>query len=70
MNNEILGIIGTLFILVGFTSNKESIIRIFDMIGALLFILYGAMIGAISTVILNACLVLVNGYKLAASKKA
>lgn len=70
MNNEILGIIGTLFILVGFTSDKESIIRIFDMIGALLFILYGAMIGAISTVILNACLVLVNGYKLAASKKA
>lgn len=70
MNNEIIGIIGTLFILVGFTSDKESIIRIFDMIGALLFILYGAMIGAISTVILNACLVLVNGYKLAASKKA
>lgn len=70
MNNEIIGIIGTLFILVGFTSDKESIIRIFDMIGALLFILYGAMIGAISTVILNACLVLVNCYKLAASKKA
>lgn len=70
MNNELIGIIGTLFILVGFTSDRESIIRIFDMIGAVLFIIYGAMIGAISTVILNACLVLVNGYKLAASKRA
>ena len=69
MNNELIGIIGTLFILIGFTSNKKAIIRIFDMIGALLFIIYGATIGSISTIILNACLILVNGYKLAAEKE-
>lgn len=68
MKNELIGIIGTLFILIGFTSNKKSIIRIFDMIGAMLFIIYGAMIGAISTIVLNACLILVNGYKLASEK--
>lgn len=62
-NNEIIGIIGTLLILVGFCSDKERIIRIFDMAGSILFIIYGAAIGSISTILLNSVLVLVHIYK-------
>ena len=61
---EILGIAGTLFIIVAFAMNGERKIRIFDLIGALLFIAYGITICSFSTVLLNAVLVVVQVYKL------
>lgn len=39
---ERIGIAGTLFIILAFTMNGERKIRIFDLIGALLFIIYGS----------------------------
>lgn len=68
-SNEWLGLLGTLMILIGFCSNSEKIIRIFDAIGSALFVIYGVMIGSVSTIVLNACLILVHCYKLAAEKK-
>lgn len=68
-SNEWLGLLGTLMILIGFCSNSEKIIRIFDAIGSALFVIYGVMIGSVSTIVLNACLILVHGYKLAAAKQ-
>lgn len=68
-SNEWLGLLGTLMILIGFCSNSEKIIRIFDAIGSALFLIYGVMIGSVSTIVLNACLILVHCYKLAAEKK-
>lgn len=68
-SNEWLGLLGTLMILIGFCSNSEKIIRIFDAIGSALFVIYGAMIGSISTIVLNGCLILVHCYKLASAKR-
>ncbi len=61
---EWLGILGTLFIILAFTMNGETKIRVFDMIGAVLFIVYGFTIGSFSTILLNVVLVVVQAYKL------
>lgn len=61
---EWLGILGTLFIILAFTLNGETKIRVFDMIGAVLFIVYGFTIGSFSTILLNVVLVVVQAYKL------
>lgn len=61
---EWIGIAGTLFIILAFTMNGERKIRVFDLIGALLFIIYGVTIHSFSTVLLNVVLVVVQAYKL------
>ena len=63
MSNEILGILATLFILVAFLQSGELRIRIFDSIGATLFILYGLLIHSFSTVLLNSILIIIQGIK-------
>ena len=68
LSNEWLGMLGTLTILIGFCSSNAQTIRIFDAIGSALFVIYGAMIGSISTIVLNSCLILVHAYKFAADK--
>ena len=60
---EWLGIAGTLFIILAFTMNGERKIRVLDLIGALLFVVYGVTIHSFSTV-LNVVLVVVQAYKL------
>lgn len=69
LNNEIIGIAGTLVILIGFLSDREKVIRGFDMAGSILFIIYGAMIGSLSTILLNSVLVLVHTYKFYRGRK-
>lgn len=64
MKYEIIGIAGTLLILIGFCSNSEKRIRIFDMAGSILFVIYGVLIKAYSNIILNGILVLIHLYKL------
>lgn len=65
---EILGIIATLFIVIAFTMNSKKLIRIFDTIGAILFIIYGILIGSLSVWLLNGILVIINIYKLIKEK--
>lgn len=65
---EFLGIIGMIFILVGFMSKKERTIRLFDMIGAMFFVLYGALTNTYSTLMLNAVLIVVNYVRLFCNK--
>ena len=64
MSYEFIGIIGTVLILIGFCSNSEKTIRIFDMAGSVLFVLYGVLIGAYSNILLNGILVVVHTVKL------
>lgn len=64
MKYELIGLTGTVLILIGFLSNSEKRIRIFDMIGSACFVAYGALIGAYSNVILNGTLIFVHLYKL------
>lgn len=65
---EILGIIATLFIVIAFAMNSKKLIRIFDTIGAILFIIYGVLIGSLSVWLLNGILVIINIHKLIKEK--
>lgn len=64
---EVLGIVSTLLIVFSMSCKTSSfksaiIMRITNMIGSLLFVLYGIFLPAISTAILNGILVVVNIY--------
>ena len=69
MKYEAIGLCGTVFILIAFLLNGEKKIRIFDMIGSVLFVVYGALIGAYSNMILNSALIIVHLVKLHKMKK-
>ena len=69
MRYELIGLTGTVLILIGFLSNSEKRIRIFDMIGSACFVTYGILIGAYSNIILNGILIFVHLYKLNRMKK-
>lgn len=57
---EWLGILGTIFILVAFVQKGELRIRVLDLIGAILFVIYGITIASFSTIILNVALVIIQ----------
>ena len=61
---EILGIIATLFVLAAFMLNDVKQIRIVDLIGAILFVIYGILIHSISVSLLNGILIIIHLYKL------
>lgn len=60
MNYEIIGIIATLFVLLSFLMKKIELVRIINIIGATLFVIYGVLIGAFSTWLLNALLIIIH----------
>lgn len=66
---EILGIIGTLFIILAFAMNGEFKIRVFDLIGAILFVIYGITISLFSIILLNGILIIIQLYKLYGLRK-
>ncbi|MDY5929887.1 MAG: YgjV family protein [Candidatus Onthovivens sp.] len=57
---EIIGIIATLFVLISFLMKKAELIRIINIVGAVLFVIYGVLINSISTYILNSCLIIIH----------
>lgn len=61
---EILGIIATLFVLAAFMLNDVKQIRIVDLIGAILFVIYGILIHSLSVSLLNGILIIIHLYKL------
>lgn len=65
MNYEIIGVVGTIAILIGFLSNSEKTIRIFDMVGAAFFVIYGVLLHAWSNILLNMILIVIHIVKLA-----
>lgn len=61
---EFIGILATILVLISFTQSDVKVIRYINMVGCILFIIYGVLIGALSVWLLNgACLVL-HCYKL------
>lgn len=60
MNIELLGISATLFVLLSFLMKRVETIRSVNIIGALLFIIYGIFINSPSTWLLNTVLVLIH----------
>ena len=65
---EIIGVIATLFILLAFTQNDKKLIRSIDTRGAILFVIYGILIGSLSVWLLNGCLIIINIYKIIKNK--
>ena len=66
---ELIGIVATLFVLVSMcfktTSFEGSLcMRIINIIGSAVFVVYGILLPAYSTAILNFALIIVNAYHL------
>lgn len=61
---ELLGMIGSVVILVSFMFKKEKTIRTVNGIGSLIYIVYGTLIKAPSVIVLNIAMVLVQLYYL------
>ncbi len=66
---EAIGICSTIIILISMSINTSSWkgdvwMRITNIIGSIIFVVYGALLPAISTAILNGLLVIVNSYHL------
>ena len=66
---EIIGILSTVIILISMlfktTTKRGSILmRSINIIGSILFVIYGCLLPAVSTALLNAALVIVNSYHL------
>lgn len=57
---EIIGLLGTVFVLISFFMKDVKKIRCVNIIGAILFVIYGAIINAVATWILNGVLVVVH----------
>lgn len=59
---ELVGIAGTLFVLASFLMKDYRKTRIINIVGAVLFVIYGIAINAVSTWLLNGMLILVHIY--------
>ncbi len=66
---EVLGMIGSVFIILAFMFKDVRIIRILDSIGASLFIVYGILIHSWSNIFLNVILILIQVYRLIELKR-
>ena len=64
MNYEIIGTIASVIVLISFTFKHQKHIRMVNILGALLFVVYGLYINAFSIWFLNSALILIHVYKL------
>lgn len=68
--NELVGFTASLFILLAFTNDDMRLVRIYDSIGCVLFVIYGILIHSISTVFLNIVMISLQIYKLRKLKRS
>ena len=64
MNFEIIGTIASFIVLISFLMKGEKPIRLVNIVGALLFVIYGVLINAFSVWFLNGALVIIHIIKL------
>lgn len=57
---EIIGLLGTVFVLISFFMKNVKKIRCVNIVGAILFVVYGAIINAVATWVLNGVLIVVH----------
>lgn len=60
MSYEIIGLTATLFVLLSFLMKRIELVRIINIIGAVLFVIYGLCINALSTWLLNGILIVIH----------
>lgn len=61
---EILGTLASIIVLVSFLTQNVKKIRIINIFGCILFVIYGLLINAFSVWFLNGALCLIHLYKL------
>ena len=71
---EIIGISATLLILISMAFKTDTykstlLMRFFNLIGSIIFVIYGCMLPSISTAALNAALIIVNARHMFLLKK-
>lgn len=66
---ELIGILATLLVLVSFLFTGETKIRVINIIGAVIFVIYGVLINSLSVWILNGALIIIHFVKLYKYKK-
>ena len=64
MNYEVLGILASVFVLISFLFKKEKSIRLVNIFGAIIFVIYGLLINALSIWLLNGILIFIHLYYL------
>lgn len=64
---EILGTIASVIVLMSFLMKGEKKIRLINILGAVMFVVYGISINAFSVWFLNGALILIHLYKLKAT---
>ena len=57
---ELIGILGSVFVLISFLMKEILVIRIINIVGSVIFIVYGIIIGAMATWFVNAALIVVH----------
>lgn len=61
---EFIGLLASTMVLISFVMSGEKKIRIVNILGAILFVVYGVLIGAFSVWFMNGTLLLVHIHKL------
>ena len=61
---ELIGIIGTVFILLSFVKTGEKRIRQLNLVGSIIYVIYGILISSFSTTVLNIIMIFVHIYYL------
>lgn len=69
MRYEILGTLASIIVLISFLMKGEKKIRIINILGAIMFVIYGILINAFSVWFLNGALVFIHLYYLKRSRK-
>ena len=64
MSIEIIGYLGTAFVLASFMMSDIKKLRTVNIIGGLLWTVYGIIVGSSSIIVGNVLIVLIQGYKL------
>ena len=62
MSYEIIGISASLLVLISFLFKNERSIRLVNIFGAVMFVIYGLMINALSIWLLNGILIFIHLY--------
>lgn len=69
MEQEIIGMAGTVLVVASFLFNNQRTIRIINAIGGLFLIVYGILIGSVSNIVLNSALTIIHLVKLYKMRK-
>ena len=69
MNVEIIGLLATSFVLLSFIMKEIKKVRLINIVGATLFVIYGLLINSLSVWLMNGILIGVHVYHLLKMKK-